>query len=283
MKAQAATAGWTDIYRPRPATLLRVQALTKQEMFFEVKLNSGEPLGHWPGQFVQVSVPGFGEAPFSISSSPTRGDSFELVVRRVGVVSGALHRLRPVDQVGIRGPFGTHFPVEGAMKGHDLLFLAGGIGLVPLRSAIQYVLDRRSDYGRIMILIGSRTSADRLFVDEIESWRRSTTDITVLETVDHRDSHWPGIEGVITMLLPLVRLNPARTVALICGPPIMYKFVIVELKKSGVPETAIYVSLERRMKCGVGKCGHCQIEHLYACRDGPVFRVSDITDVEEAF
>ncbi|MBN1766249.1 MAG: FAD/NAD(P)-binding protein [Sedimentisphaerales bacterium] len=270
----------SDIYLPEPATVLQVKPMTRLETYFKFKLNSGKPLGHRPGQFVQVSLPGIGEAPISISSSPTRGASFDMVVRNVGNVSGAMHKLRSVDRVGIRGPFGTEFPVD-EMKGKDVLLICGGIGLVPVRSVIQYILDNREDYGRIMILIGTKTSADRLFIEEIKEWRR-VKNITLLETVDHRDENWSGIEGVITMLLPLVKVNPSETVAVVCGPPIMYKFVIVQLQKMKVPDAEIYVSLERHMKCGVGKCGHCQINQFYVCQEGPVFKFSDISDIEEA-
>ena len=270
-----------DIYLPEQATVLRSEPMTKMERFFEFKMNSGKPLGHMPGQFVEVSIPGVGEAPISVSSSPTRGDSFELVVRNVGNVSGAMHELQTVERVGIRGPFGTSFPVNDDMKGRDVVFICGGIGLVPVRSAIQYVLDNRADYGRIVILIGTKTAADRLFRAEIEQWRTSEN-ITVLETVDHRDEHWSGIEGVITTLIPLVKLNPAMTVAVVCGPPIMYKFVIVELMRRKIPTSSIYVSLERRMKCGVGKCGHCQINNVYVCKCGPVFKFYDVDNLEEA-
>ena len=277
MSAQKAT----DIYLPEQATVLRAEPMTKMERFFELKMNSGKPLGHMPGQFVEVSIPGVGEAPISVSSSPTRGDSFDLVVRNVGNVSGAMHKLETVERVGIRGPFGTSFPVDGEMKGKDVVFICGGLGLVPVRSAIQYVLDNREDYGRVVILVGTKTASDRLFSGEIEQWRASQN-ITVLETVDHRDEHWSGIEGVITTLIPLVKLNPSSTVAIVCGPPIMYKFVIVELMRRKLPTGSIYVSLERRMKCGVGKCGHCQINNVYVCKCGPVFRFCDVDNLEEA-
>lgn len=270
-----------DIYLPEPATVLRSEPTAKLERFFEIKLNSGKPLGHMPGQFVEVSIPGVGEAPISVSSSPTRGDSFELVVRRVGNVTAAMHRLQSVERVGIRGPFGTAFPVDGEMKGRDVVFICGGIGLIPVRSAIQYVIDHRDDYGRVIILIGTKTASDRLFAAEIQQWR-AAGNVTILETVDYRDEHWSGIEGVITTLIPLVKLNPATTTAVVCGPPIMYKFVITELMRRRIPLGSIFVSLERRMKCGVGKCGHCQINHIYVCRCGPVFRFSDIDSVEEA-
>jgi len=281
MSEMSMTEERTDIYLPSPATVLKSEAVTKMERFFEFKLDSEEELGHMPGQFVQVSMPGIGEAPISISSSPTRKGMFQMVVRNVGNVSNAMHQLEAGMKVGIRGPFGSSFPVMDAMKGKDLLFICGGIGLVPVRSAIQYVLDHRDDYGHVMILVGTKTPEERLFVDEIEEWKKQK-DVTLLETVDHRDKDWSGPEGVITTLLPLVKVDPTNVAAIVCGPPIMYKFVIIELKKMKVSEEDIYVSLERHMKCGVGKCGHCQVNGLYVCQCGPVLRFSDIANMEEA-
>lgn len=270
-----------DIYRPENATVLAAHPMTAMEAFLEISLDSGNELGHNPGQFVEVSVPGIGEAPISVSSSPTQRPGFQLVVRNVGNVSRAIHGLAPGDKVGIRGPFGTSFPVEDGMQGRDVLFICGGIGLVPVRSAINYVLAHRAHYGEVTILFGARTPADRLFVDEIEAWR-SRDDVTFRETVDHPDEHWQGQVGVITRLIPPLKFDPRRTVAVVCGPPVMYKYVILELWWKRMPNDSVYVSLERRMKCGVGKCGHCQINGLYACQDGPVFKFSEISEVREA-
>lgn len=270
-----------DIYLPLPATVGEVQPMTKLESFFSCRLDSGEELGHMPGQFVEVSIPGIGEAPISVSSSPTRKGSFEMVVRKVGNVSEAMHGLAAGDKLFIRGPFGSSFPVDEAMKGKDIIFVCGGIGIVPVRSAIQYVLDNRDDYGRVIILFGAKTPRDRLFIEELDKWRIEKN-VTFLETVDRRDESWSGPEGVITTLLPLVKVDKDKTIAVICGPPIMYKFVIIVLLDAGLREDQIYLSLERHMKCGVGKCGHCQISNIYVCQDGPVFRFSDITDIEEA-
>ncbi|MFC1793353.1 FAD/NAD(P)-binding protein [Planctomycetota bacterium] len=270
-----------DIYLPLPATVSKVQPMTKLESFFSCQLDSGEELGHMPGQFVEVSIPGIGEAPISVSSSPTRKGSFEMVIRKVGNVSNALHELAVGDRIFVRGPFGTSFPVDDAMKGKDVIFICGGIGLVPVRSAIQYVLDNRGDYGRVIILFGAKTPRDRLFVEELDEWRHDKN-VTLLQTVDRRDESWYGAEGVITTLLPLVKIDKENTVAVVCGPPIMYKFVIIVLLEAGLEENQIYLSLERHMKCGVGKCGHCQISNIYVCQDGPVFNFSDITDIEEA-
>ena len=270
-----------DIYLPVPATVCKVEPMTKLESFFSCSLDSGEELGHMPGQFVELSIPGIGEAPISVSSSPTRKESFEMVIRKVGNVTDAMHKLADGDKIFIRGPFGTSFPVEEEMKGKDILFVCGGIGLIPVRSAIQYVLDNRDNYGRVMIIFGAKTPRDRLFIQEFEQWR-AEKNVTFLETVDHRDESWPGPEGVITTLLPLVKIDTDNTVAIICGPPIMYKFVIIMLRDTGLRDDQIFLSLERHMKCGVGKCGHCQINNIYVCQDGPVFRFSEISDVEEA-
>jgi NAD(P)H-flavin reductase len=261
--------------------VIETKAMTELERYFSFELCSGESLGHMPGQFVEVSIPGIGEAPISISSSPTRVDGFEMVVRRVGNVTGAMHRLEPNDRVGIRGPFGQPFPVEEDMKGRDILFVAGGIGLVPLRSAIQYVLDNRENYGRVIILYGSKTPAERLFVRELLDWQERE-DVEYLETVDRADDHWQGNTGVITTIMPKVEVEAENTVAVVCGPPVMYKFVLLQLFEMNMAAENIFVSLERHMKCGVGKCGHCQINGVYVCQDGPVFRYADIEGFEEA-
>ena len=271
----------TDIYLPEPATIVRAESMTALERFIAVKFDSGRELGHKPGQFVQIYVPGIGEAPISISSSPSRNGGFEMVVRRVGNVTNALHRLAAGARVGVRGPFGTDFPVAGALKGQDLLFICGGIGLVPVRSAIDYVLDHRADYGRVIILSGTKTPDDRLFRDAVPEWQRQP-DVAYMETVDRGGPAWRGPVGVITTLMPKVAIEPARTTAIVCGPPIMYKFVVLELARMQLPHERIYISLERHMKCGVGKCGHCQVNGLYACQEAPVFRYADVANVREA-
>lgn len=269
-----------SIYLPELAIIEKTARMTATENYFRLKLNSGKELGHLPGQFVEVSVFGIGEAPISISSSPTLKGSFEFVVRKVGNVTGAMHNLKAGDTLGIRGPFGTNFPFAEA-KNRDLLLVAGGIGLVPMRSFINFVRDNRKDYGRVTILFGSRSPAERIFTDELEVLKTST-DIEFLETVDHGDENWKGNTGVITTLFPKIKLDAANTFCIIVGPPVMYKFVIMEAKKAGLADDAIFMSLERRMKCGVGKCGHCQINNYYCCQDGPVFKYSQIKPLPEA-
>ncbi|HHS97952.1 MAG TPA: oxidoreductase [Chloroflexi bacterium] len=271
----------SSIYAPEFARLVDVRPLTELEKLFTIELPNGRSLGHDPGQFVMVSIPGVGEAPISITSSPSRSNgTFELCVRRVGDVTSALHRMEPGDYVGIRGPFGHGFPIE-QMRGKDLLFAPGGLGLAPLRSLINQVLDERGSFGRVIILYGAKRPAELLFRDELEEWA-ARDDVEFHVTVDRGDETWDGHVGVITTLFPLITVDPRNTVAITCGPPIMYRFVIMEMLGKGIPETQIYLSLERRMKCGVGKCGHCQINDLYCCKDGPVFTYAQIKNVPEA-
>jgi NAD(P)H-flavin reductase len=269
------------LYLPQAATIVSTAPMTVKDRFFEFKFD-GRDLGHLPGQFVEISVPGIGEAPISVSSSPTKKGGFEMVIRNVGRLTAELHKLVPGQKVGIRGPFGTHFAMDD-YKGKDLLFVAGGIGLVPLRSAINYALDNRKDYGKIVILFGCVDPSQRLFTDEISRWK-SDPGITFHETVDRADASWKGNCGVITTLIPKVKelLDPSRTKALVVGPPVMYKFVLLELKNIGFSNADVIVSLERNMKCGVGKCGHCQINGVYVCQEGPVFTYESITGLMEA-
>jgi len=278
MWAQATPASGS-IYLSRPATVTAIRPLTDKEKLFDLQLACG-PLGHLPGQFVGVSVFGFGEAPISVTSSPTAPNSFQLCVRNVGSVTGALHRLAPGATVGIRGPFGRGFPVD-RMRNRHVLFVAGGLGLAPLRSLINYVFDRRQEFGHLTILIGARTPGELLFREEFGNWeRRHDADVHV--TVDRAEDSWTGHVGVITTLFPKIQIDPKTTTVVIVGPPVMYRFALAETFAKGVPHDQVYVSLERRMKCGVGKCGHCQMNGVYVCQKGPVFSYTEIAGLEEA-
>jgi sulfite reductase subunit B len=279
-QAQTGQAAAGSIYLPNLAEVVRTEPLTKMEKLFEIRLKNGQDLGHQPGQFVEVSLFGIGEAPISVSSSPTKKGSFELAVRAVGNVTQAMHRMEKGAVLGIRGPFGKGFPLE-ALQGKDILFVAGGIGLVPLRSLINYVIDRRKDFGRVVVFFGAKTPSEQLFLGELAKWRASR-EMEYLETVDRADDAWKGNVGVITKLFPKVTLDPGKTVAVIVGPPIMYRFAILEAQVKGIPDDQIIVSLERRMKCGVGKCGHCQINDIYVCQEGPVFTYARIKTLKEA-
>lgn len=270
-----------SIYIPSPAKIVKVTRITALEKLFTVELPQGQSLGHKPGQFVEVSLLGIGEAPISISSSPSRSNgTFELCVRKVGDVTTAMHNLGEGATIGVRGPFGTGFPLD-KFKGRDILVAAGGLSLAPVRSVINQVFDERGSYGRFIILYGAKTPSDLLFTDELEQWAKRD-DVEVLVTVDRGDATWKGNVGVITTLFPKISINPRNTIAVTEGPPVMYRFVLMELLGKGIPEGQIWLSLERRMKCGVGKCGHCQINGLYCCQQGPSFSYAQIKGVEEA-
>ena len=267
-------------YELKPAKILNTRKMTSTEKYFEISLLGSEELGHQPGQFVEVSLLGVGEAPISVSSSPTKKGAFELCVRAAGKVTRALHRLEAGAEVGIRGPFGKGFPVN-ILEGNDLLFVAAGLGVVPLRSLINYVMDHRRDFGKVQILLGWKTPREILFGEEVEKWNERL-DINFSCTVDRADPDWKGNVGLITALIPGVDLDPMRTFAIVVGPPVMYRFVLLQLKKKEIPERQIFLSLERHMKCGLGKCGHCQINNYYCCQDGPVFSYEQIKGIPEA-
>jgi sulfite reductase subunit B len=270
-----------NIFMPKPAKILQVRTTGKTEKHFRLTFQDGAPMAHQPGQIVEASVFGYGEIPLGLASSPTKEDYFDLVIRKAGRVSTALWNLKSGDTMYIRGPLGKGFPVA-EFKGHDVLIIAGGIGLCPTRSMIEYIEDRREEFGRFVLFFGARTPQDQLFADDLARWRKDGEWIEYHETVDQADSTWRGNVGVITSLFAKTTISSDCRV-IICGPPIMYKFVIKELNKIAISDDHIYVDLERRMKCGVGKCGHCQINNLYVCTDGPVFNFARIKNLKEAF
>ncbi len=266
-------------FAPRLARIVATEQFTPKEKWFRLVFNDGQPLSHPPMSFVQVTVFGIGEAPISVCSSPTREPAFELCVRAVGSVTNAMHKLGVGDTLGIRGPFGNGFKAD-AHKGRDFLFVAGGLGLAPARSLIQYVLDRRRDFGRATILLGARTPGDLLFQADLKEWQ-SRPDVDTHVTVDRPAEGWTGNVGVITTLFKKIKINPSATMAVIIGPPIMFKFAVLEALAAGIPETRCICSLERRMKCGLGWCGHCQIRGVYVCKEGPVFTYEQVKRLRE--
>jgi NAD(P)H-flavin reductase len=268
------------IFTPKLAQIVRKEQVTAKETFYEMRFKDGSDLGHNPGQFVEVSVFGYGEAPISISSSPTRGPNFQLCVRTVGDLTTALASQPIGATVGVRGPFGHGFDLD-ALRGHDVLFIAAGLGLVPLRSLIVNVLDERPDFKRVIIMYGTRNPSEVLYRDELLEWK-VREDVEFYQTVDVADSSWTGNVGVITTLFKFVALDRLNTVPVIVGPPIMFKFAVKEVLRKGIPEDRILLSLERRMKCGIGKCGHCQINGVYVCQKGPVFSYAELKRLEEA-
>lgn len=264
----------TSPYRPMHGRIIGVEMLTEKEKLFRIELEDKINLAHEPGQFVMVSIFGFGEAPISVCSSPSDKGYFEITVRNVGALTDRLHKLGKADMVGIRGPFGKGFPIDN-MFGYDVMIVGGGLGIVPLRSLIRYIMFHRSDFGNVQILLGCKSPKELLFKLETREWMRRA-EIKFNCTVDRGDPDWKGNVGLITTLIPNVDINPMRTYGVVVGPPIMYKFVIVKLLEKKIPEHQIIVSLERRMKCGLGKCGHCQIEGVYVCQSGPVFNYAQL-------
>lgn len=235
-----------------------------------------------PGQFNMLYAFGLGESAISISSDPAKNNTISHTIHRVGYVTTALSRLKKGDVIGVRGPFGSSWPVEEA-RGKDVIFVAGGIGLAPLRPAIYHVFKNRKNYGKVTLLYGARTALDMLFRVELEEWEKKHK-IEIHTTVDRSDTSWRGNVGVVTNLFSYLTIDPKTTYAMVCGPEIMMKYSIDELKKMGVAKHNTYLSMERNMKCAVGFCGHCQYGSSFICKDGPVFsfsQVKRIFDVEE--
>jgi len=270
-----------ELFVPEIAKITRAENLTEQDRLFEIELPGGKDLGHEAGQFVEVSIFGFGEAPISISSSPAKTGSFELCVRKLGGLTSKLHTMGAGDELGIRGPLGNGFPMAD-FEGADCLLVAGGIGMAPLRSVVNTILAERDKYGRMILLYGNRSPDDILFTNELDEWAKGEGN-EVLVTIDRPADGWDGNVGVVTTLFNDIELDPSRRiVAAVVGPPVMYRFVYAELQALQIPDNHIYFSLERRMKCGVGKCGNCQIEGKYVCIDGPVFTGDELRSFHES-
>lgn len=232
-------------------------------------------VNYMPGQFAMLYVYGVGETPISISGQSMAEGTLNFTVRAVGSVTKAIVRSEKNSIIGVRGPFGYGWPLTEA-EGHDVVVVAGGIGLAPLRPAVRHIIANREKFGQFFVLYGARSPAELLYKKELSRWR-SRLDTQVLITVDRGDAKWRGHIGVVTTLFRNIRLDPAKTIALVCGPEIMMKFTVLELKNQGVKEDHIFISMERNMKCGFGLCGHCQFGPVFVCKDGPVFRFSDIS------
>lgn len=226
------------------------------------------------GQFNMLYVFGVGEIPISISGDPAKRRPLVHTTRAVGTVSRAMRELKPDDVIGVRGPYGSHWPIEHS-EGKDIVLVAGGIGLAPLRSVMYNIIPQREKYGKAVLLYGARTPADMLYRRELEHWR-ANFDLEVYVTVDHATGNWRGSVGVVTRLISRAPFDPLNTIAMVCGPEVMMRFTAAELEKRGVAAENIFVSMERNMKCAVGLCGHCQYGPTFVCKDGPVFPYSQI-------
>lgn len=262
---------------PRPFRIEKLRRDLSDTFTMELAAESGGDFAFLPGQFNMLYVFGVGEVPISISGDP--GDRARLVhtTRVVGPVTKALGSCRVGDSIGVRGPFGTAWPVESAY-GQDVVFVAGGVGLAPLRPAICHAITNRARFGRVMVLYGARTPEDILYRKELERWR-GRFDMDVLVTVDRATGSWNGSVGVVTNLIAKGGFDPQHTTALVCGPEIMMRYAAQALERKGVDRSHIFMSMERNMKCGCGQCGHCQWGPHFVCRDGPVFRYDRIADL----
>ena len=255
---------------PNPFRIHRIQKETHDTFTMElIPINGKSIIPFAPGQFNMLYVFGVGEVPISICGDPSKPDILKHTIRAGGTVTTAIQKLKRGDIIGVRGPFGSHWPLEAA-RGKDVVIITGGIGLTPLRPALYQLISHREKYGKIALLYGARTPDDLLYTQELEHlWGRF--DMKVKITVDSAQENWRGNVGVVTTLIPKAQFDPLHTVAMICGPEVMMRFTIMELQKHGVKNENIYISMERNMKCGIGLCGHCQCGHTFVCKDGPVF------------
>lgn len=268
-----------DLLVPELAVVTAIRTDTPDVKTFRVESVSGKPLfDHMPGQCAMLTLPGSGEAMFSITSSPTQGEYKEFSIKRCGQLTDALHQMEVGQQIGIRGPYGKPFPVDTEFRGKNLLFIAGGIGLAPLHSVIEYVRANRDEYGHVNILYGSRSAADLVDLGHIQSDWMTEKDTDVYLTIDRPQEGWDGHVGFVPSYLKELAFKPDCT-AIICGPPIMIKFVLQALIEMGFDKKQVYTTLELKMKCGIGKCGRCNIGSKFVCKDGPVFRCDEIDEL----
>ena len=245
--------------------------------------NGGKLFEHLPGQCAMLSVPGISEAMISITSSPTNTEFMEFSVKKCGCLTEWLHSMEEGQMITVRGPYGRHFPVDDELAGKNLVFVAGGIGLAPLRSVINYVRDNRDKYGRVDIIYGSRSKEDLVYYDEIVSEWMNEPDFHVHLTIDREQENWNGHVGFVPNYIAELELSTVNTCALMCGPPIMIKFSLPNLLIAGFDKTQIFTTMELRMKCGIGKCGRCNIGNKYVCKDGPVFRFDQLDELPDEY
>lgn len=269
------------------AEITSIHRLTDHENLYRIQIidpKEREQFDFLPGQFLMLEIPGIGEAPFSISSSPSRKGDVELCIRQVGSLTGFLAKVQRGAHIGLRGPFGTSFPME-KMNGQNILLIAGGLGLAPLRAPIAYVQENRSHFNSVDIIYGTKDPSQLLFTYQYDMWRAD--DLNLFVTVDHADSTWAGRTGVVTKILEELFAERdeeyfQNTFAIVCGPPVMFKFVCAMLNQKNIPMQKMFVSLERRMHCGMGKCCRCNVGSTYTCLSGPVFDYWTVLNLKEA-
>ena len=268
---------------PKVGVITDIRKDTPDVKTFRVVGTDGKKLfAHMPGQCAMVSIPGVGECMFSITSSPTNEEYMEFSIKKCGCVTEVLHALEVGAQVTVRGPYGKNFPVEEDFKGKDLLFIAGGIGLAPLRSVINYVRHYRENYGKVVIVYGARSKDDLGDIQEIQTEWVNEPNTEVYLTIDREQEGWDGHVGFVPAYVKELGLDPNMT-AVLCGPPIMIKFTLAGLLELGFEKSRVYTTLELRMKCGVGKCGRCNVGDKFVCKDGPVFRMTELDELPDEY
>ncbi len=245
-------------------------------------LDGGVCFSHIPGQCAMLSIPGVGEAMFSIASSPTNKDYMEFSIKKCGCLTEWLHQMDVGQQITIRGPYGNGFPVEADLKGKNLLFIAGGIGLAPLRSVIKYILHYRENYGKIDIVYGARSADDLVYLEELQNEWNNVENVNVFLTIDREQEGWTGHVGFVPNYIKELNFDADKT-ALVCGPPIMIKLTLAALAELGYDKKQVFTTMELKMKCGIGKCGRCNIGSKYVCKDGPVFRCDQLDELPDEF
>ena len=272
-----------DSLIPSVGVVTDIRRDTPDVKTFRVVGTDGKKLfEHLPGQCAMVSIPGVGESMFSITSSPTNKEFMEFSIKKCGCVTEVIHALEVGNQITVRGPYGRNFPVEEDFKGKDLLFIAGGIGLAPLRSVINYVRHYRENYGKVVIVYGARSKDDLVDINEIKTEWINEKDFDVYLTIDREQEGWDGHVGFVPAYVKELGLDTNMT-AVLCGPPIMIKFTLQGLLELGFTKDRIYTTLELRMKCGVGKCGRCNVGDKFVCKDGPVFRMDQLDELPDEY
>lgn len=268
---------------PKIGVITDIRRDTPDVKTFRVVGTDGKKLfEHLPGQCAMVSIPGVGECMFSITSSPTNKEFMEFSIKKCGCVTEIIHALEVGAQITVRGPYGRNFPVEEDFKGKDLLFVAGGIGLAPLRSVINYVRHYRKNYGKVVIVYGARSMDDLVDIEEIKTQWVNEPDFNVYLTIDRPQDGWDGHVGFVPAYVKELGLDPNMT-AVLCGPPIMIKFTLQGLLELGFDKSHVFTTLELRMKCGIGKCGRCNVGDKFVCKDGPVFRMDQLAEMPDEY
>ncbi len=274
-------------YKPYPARIQEIAVETEDGNIksFRLVLENPEDQAAWnhrPGQFAMLSLAGHGEIPIGIASSPTEKGHLLFTVFRTGVVTNALHQMDVGAPIGVRGPLGNGFPVDSSLKGKNIVIISGGFAFTTLRATLIYLLEHRDDYGQITVIYGARTPGMLLYRDELRQWQQRG-DLDLHVTVDREAEGWNGLVGFVPTIVEQVGPSTENSAALICGPPVMIKFTMPPLEQAGWTDEQVYLSLENRMKCGLGVCGHCNVGPLYVCADGPVFTRAEVLKLPQEF